>query len=59
MKAYLQSAKNKKGQSLVEYALILAIVAAVAVAVMIALGTRVKSVSSTTSSQLSAAQNSH
>jgi Flp pilus assembly pilin Flp len=51
--------KSKKGQTLVEYALILAFISVVAISVLISLGQRVKSVFTTISSQLSAAQTSH
>jgi len=51
--------KNKKGQTLVEYALILAFISVVAIAVLIRLGDAVKTVFSTITSQLSVASNSH
>jgi len=58
-KAALRSMKSKKGQTLVEYALILAFISVVAISVLLALGKNVTSVFSTINSQLTAAQNSH
>ena len=58
-KSALRRMKSKKGQTLVEYALILAFISVVAISVLIALGTQVKSVFTTISSQLSQAQTSH
>ena len=58
-KTALRRLKSKKGQTLVEYALILAFISVVAISVLIALGNQVKSVFTTISSQLSAAQTSH
>ena len=55
----LRRSKGKKGQTLVEYALILAFVSVVAISVLINLGKQVKSVFSTISSQLSVAGASH
>jgi len=51
--------KRKKGQTLVEYALILAFVSVVAISVLINLGKAVKAVFTTISSQLSYASSSH
>jgi len=48
---------NKKGQTLVEYALILAFTSVVAISVLIALGVQVKGVFSTASSQIAIAGN--
>ena len=59
MIAPLNRRKNKKGQTLVEYALILAFISVVAIAVLIALGKQVKGVFTTITSQLAYAQNSH
>jgi Flp pilus assembly pilin Flp len=59
MQTILRRARGKRGQTLVEYALILAFISVVAISVLIALGERVKSVFTTISSQLSAAQTSH
>lgn len=50
---------SKRGQTLVEYALILAFVSVCAIAVLIRLGTEVKAVFSTITSQLSVASSSH
>jgi Flp pilus assembly pilin Flp len=58
-RAALRRAKSKKGQTLVEYALILAFISVVAISVLIALGNQIKSVFTTISSQLAAAQSSH
>ncbi len=51
--------KSKKGQTLVEYALILAFISVVAIAVLIRLGDQVKTVFSTITSQLAVANSSH
>ncbi len=51
--------KSKKGQTLVEYALILAFISVVAIAVLIALGNQVKGVFSTITSQVAIASSSH
>jgi len=51
--------RGKKGQTLVEYALILAFVSVVAISVLIRLGDTVKSVFTTITSQLSIAGSSH
>ncbi len=58
-KSTLRRAKSKKGQTLVEYALILAFISVVAISVLIALGNQVKSVFTTITSQLSVASSSH
>ncbi|MCE0497109.1 MAG: Flp family type IVb pilin [Methylacidiphilales bacterium] len=58
-KAALRRMKSKKGQTLVEYALILAFISVVAIAVLIALGGQIQSVFTTITSQLQAAQSSH
>ena len=55
----MQRLKRKKGQTLVEYALILAFISVVAIAVLIDLGKQVKSVFTTISSQLAYAGSSH
>ena len=57
-KAALRRLKSKKGQTLVEYALILAFISVVAISVMIALGGLVKAVYTTITSQLSYAAGS-
>lgn len=59
MKKLFRKFKGKKGQTLVEYALILAFISVVAISVLITLGNRVKGVFTTISSQLSQAQSSH
>lgn len=51
--------KRKKGQTLVEYALILAFISVVAISVLIRLGNVVKEVFSTITSQLAVAGSSH
>jgi Flp pilus assembly pilin Flp len=58
-KVALRRMKSKKGQTLVEYALILAFISVVAISVLIALGNQVKSVFTTITSQLSVASSSH
>ncbi len=58
-KSALRRLKSKKGQTLVEYALILAFISVVAISVLLALGKSVTSVFSTINSQLQAAQTSH
>ena len=55
----LRRLKSKKGQTLVEYALILAFVSVVAISVLIALGTNVNRIFSTINSQLNTAGASH
>ena len=51
--------RNKRGQTLVEYALILAFISVVAISVLIRLGSEVKLVFSTITSQLAIAGSSH
>ena len=51
--------KRSKGQTLVEYALILAFISVVAISVLISLGKQVKDVFSTVTSQLAYAGSSH
>ncbi len=51
--------KNKRGQTLVEYALILAFISIVAIAVLINMGTSVKGVYTRVNSTLASAQASH
>jgi Flp pilus assembly pilin Flp len=58
-KIALRRMKSKKGQTLVEYALILAFISVVAISVLIALGNQVKGVFTTISSQLAYAGSSH
>jgi Flp pilus assembly pilin Flp len=50
---------GKKGQTLVEYALILAFVSVCAISVLIRLGAEIKTVFSTITSQLAVASSSH
>jgi len=57
-KIALRRMKSKKGQTLVEYALILAFISVVAISVLIALGSQVKSVFSSVTSQLALANGS-
>ena len=56
-KSALRRLKSKKGQTLVEYALILAFISVVAISVLIALGTSVNKIFSTVTSQLNTAGN--
>ena len=58
-KVALRRLKSKKGQTLVEYALILAFISVVAISVLIALGNQIKGVFTTITSQLSVASSSH
>ena len=51
--------KRKRGQTLVEYALILAFVSLIAISVLISLGKEVNRIYSTVTSQLSTAGTSH
>jgi len=51
--------RNKKGQTLVEYALILAFISVVAISVLIRLGNEVKLIFTTITSQLAIAGSSH
>ena len=53
----LRRIKGKKGQTLVEYALILAFISVVAISVLVALGGQVNRIFSTVTSQLSTAGN--
>ncbi len=53
-KTALRRLKSKKGQTLVEYALILAFISVVAISVLIALGNQVTKVFSSINSQLAA-----
>jgi Flp pilus assembly pilin Flp len=55
----LRRIQRKKGQTLVEYALILAFISVVAISVLINLGKQVKAVFSTVTSQLAYASSSH
>jgi Flp pilus assembly pilin Flp len=51
--------RSQRGQTLVEYALILAFISVVAISVLIRLGEEVRSVFTTISSQLAVANSSH
>ena len=55
----LRRMKSKKGQTLVEYALILAFISVVAISVLIALGGQIKNVFTTITSQIAIASSSH
>ena len=55
----LRRIKGRKGQTLVEYALILAFISVVAIAVLVALGNQVKGVFTTITSQIAIASSSH
>ncbi len=57
-KAYMRR-RSKKGQTLVEYALILAFVSVCAISVLLRLGGEVRTVFSTITSQLAVATSSH
>jgi Flp pilus assembly pilin Flp len=59
MKKSLLQFKSRNGQTLVEYALILAFISVVAISVLIALGNGVKGTYSNISSSLASAQASH
>ena len=54
-----QRRRSRKGQTLVEYALILAFISVVAISVLINIGKTIRSVFSTINSQLQMAQSSH
>ena len=58
-KVALRRMKSKKGQTLVEYALILAFISVVAISVLLTLGKQVTAVFSTINSQLATANSSH
>jgi Flp pilus assembly pilin Flp len=58
-KSALRRLKSKKGQTLVEYALILAFISVVAISVLLALGQQIKGVFTTITSQLAVAGSSH
>jgi Flp pilus assembly pilin Flp len=53
----LHNANNKRGQTLVEYALILAIISVVAISSLMAMGGQVKSVFTTVNRQMAVANN--
>jgi Flp pilus assembly pilin Flp len=56
IKAALRCKQNKRGQTLVEYALILAFISVVAIIVLQQLGSKVSSVFSTVNSKLDTAE---
>jgi Flp pilus assembly pilin Flp len=58
-KTVLQRLKGKKGQTLVEYALILAFIAVVAISVLLALGKTVTGVFSQINCQITGNMSSH
>ena len=58
-KRALRRMKSRKGQTLVEYALILAFISVVAIGVLLSLGGEVKSIFTTITSQLAIAGSSH
>jgi len=53
----LQRVRNKRGQTLVEYALILAFISVVGISTLIATGTQIKGTFTTIDSQLASAGN--
>jgi len=55
----LSTRQRKRGQTLVEYALILAFISVVAISVLVRLGATIKSVFSTVTNQLAVAGSSH
>jgi Flp pilus assembly pilin Flp len=59
MKKLNRRFKSKRGQTLVEYALILAFISVVAISVLLALGESVKGTYSKITSGLASAQSSH
>jgi len=59
MKTVYRRAKSKQGQTLVEYALILAFISVVAISVLISLGQQIKGTYTRIGSALSSAQSSH
>ena len=59
MTNFLRRRQNRQGQTLVEYALILALISVVAISVLISLGNHVRQVYSTITSQIAFAASSH
>ena len=59
MKKLLRRLKDKKGQTLVEYALILAFISVVAISMLITLGKNLTGTFSKIDSALTSAQSSH
>jgi Flp pilus assembly pilin Flp len=58
-KPRLRSKRNRKGQTLVEYALILAFISVVAISTLMRLGSAVKSIFTSITTQLAQANSSH
>ncbi|MEJ0000285.1 MAG: Flp family type IVb pilin [Verrucomicrobiota bacterium] len=54
-----QRRKSQRGQTLVEYALIISFIAVVAISVLVALGQNIKGAYTTITSQLASANSSH
>jgi len=59
MKPFLRRLKNRKGQTLVEYALILAFISVVAISVLSSLGQAIRGTYTKICSALASAQASH
>lgn len=59
MKISFHPLKNRKGQTLVEYALILAFISIVAISVLSSLGQQIRGTYTKISSALASAQSSH
>jgi Flp pilus assembly pilin Flp len=59
MKPSLHHRREKSGQTLVEYALIIAFISVVAISVLINVGTSLRSLFSTINSQIKSAQSTH
>jgi Flp pilus assembly pilin Flp len=59
MKTLFSRSKSKRGQTLVEYALILAFISVVAISVLISLGEAIKGTYTKISASLASAQSSH
>ena len=59
MNTSIRGLKNKKGQTLVEYALILAFISIVAIAVLINMGTNLNGTYSKINSDIASGQASH
>jgi Flp pilus assembly pilin Flp len=59
MKTLFGRSKSKSGQTLVEYALILAFISVIAISVLISLGQAIRGTYTKISSSLASAQSSH
>ena len=59
MKTLFSRSKSKRGQTLVEYALILAFISVVAISVLISLGQAIRGTYTKISASLASAQSSH